>query len=99
MVGPGDGAAIVMPDATPRPWQLLLVGAGIGRITHDMRDKLVRLLDLLPQTRLIEIETDAGGVSISRDWPSDRMEEVAAIEADIAALPGIVRMTLFQAAP
>ena len=52
-----------------------------------------------PQIRLIEIKTDAGGVNISRDWPSDRMEEVTAIEADIAALPGIVRMTLFQATP
>ena len=88
-----------MLDTAPRPWQLLLVGSGIGRITHDMRDRLVRLLDLLPQTRLIEIETDAGHVSASRDWPSDRMEEVAGIEAEIAALPGIVRMTLFQAVP
>ena len=87
-----------MPDTAPRPWQLLLVGAGVGRITHDMRDRLVRLLDLLPQTRLIEIETDAGSVSASRDWPSDRMEDVEAIEAEIAAMPGIVRMTLFQAA-
>lgn len=88
----------VMPDTAQRTWQLLLVGPGIDRITQDVRDRLVRLLDLLPQTLLIEIETDAGGVSVSRDWPSDRMEEVAGIEADIAALPGITRLTLFQAA-
>lgn len=87
-----------MPDTAQRTWQLLLVGSGVSRITPDLRDRLVRLLDLLPQTRLIEIETDAGGVSVSRDWPSGRMEEVAGIEADIAAMPGITRLTLFQAA-
>ena len=86
-----------MPDTAQRTWQLLMVGPGSCHITPDLHDRLVRLLDLLPQTRLIEIETDAGGVSVSRDWPSDRMEEVAGIEADIAALPGITRLTLFQA--
>ena len=90
---------LVQPNALPRSWQLLMVGPGSRHVTPELHDRLVRLLDLLPLTRLIEIETDAGGVSISRDWPSDRMEEVAAIEADIAALPGIVRMTLFQATP
>lgn len=86
-----------MAGVVPHYWQLLMVGPGSCHITPDLHDRLVRLLDLLPQTRLIEIETDAGGVSVSRDWPSDRMEEVAGIEADIAALPGITRLTLFQA--
>lgn len=90
---------LTQSDTLPRPWQLLMVGPGSRHVTPELHDRLVRLLDLLPQTRLIEIETDAGGVSISRDRPSDHMEEVAAIEADIVALPGIVRMTLFQATP
>ena len=85
-------------DPAPRPWQLLTVGPGSRHVTPELHDRLVRLLDLLPQTRLIEIETNAGGVSVSRDWPSDRMEEVEGIEANIAALPGIIRLTLFQAA-
>lgn len=85
-------------DPVPRPWQLLTVGPGTRHVTPDLHDRLVRLLDLLPQTRLIEIETDTGGVCVSRDWPGDRMEEVTGIEADIAALPGIVRITLFQTA-
>jgi len=88
----------VIPVAASHSWQLQMVGPGSRCITPDLHDKLVYLLDLLPQTRLIDIETDAGSVSISRDWPSDRMEEVAAIEAEITALPGIVRLTLFQAA-
>ncbi len=85
-------------DPGPRTWQLLTVGPGTARITPELHDRLVRLLNLLPQTRLIEIDTDAGAVSVSRDWPNDRMEAVEAIEADIAALPGIVSITLFQAA-
>lgn len=87
-----------MADPVARSWQLLMVGPGSRHVTPDLYDRLVRLLDLLPQTRLIEIETDAGGVSVSRDWPSDRMEEVAGLEADVAAMPGIVSITLFQAA-
>jgi len=71
-----------------------MVGPGSRHVTPELHDRLVRLLDLLPETRLIEIETDAGGLSVSRDWPSDRMDEVAAIEADIIAMPGIVRLTL-----
>ena len=89
---------MTVPEPAARSWQLLIVGPGSRHITPDLHDRLVRLLDLLPQTRFIEIETDIGGVSVSRDWPSDRMEEVSGIEADIAALPGITRLTLFQAA-
>ena len=87
-----------MTDPVSRSWQLLLVGPGSRHITPDLHDRLMRLLDLLPQTRLIELETDAGDVSVSRDWPSDRLEEVKAIEAEITDMPGIVRLTLFQAA-
>lgn len=65
-----------MTDPVSRSWQLLLVGPGSRHITPDLHDRLMRLLDLLPQTRLIELETDAGDVSVSRDWPSDRLEEV-----------------------
>lgn len=79
-----------------RSWQLLTVGPGSRYITPELHRRLVQLLDLLPQVRFIEIETDAGSVSVSRDWPSDRMEEVTALEADIAAMPGIARLTLFQ---
>ena len=85
-------------DPAPRPWQLLTVGPGTSRITPELHDRLVRLLDLLPQTRLIEIDTDAGAVSVSRDWPGSRLEAVTAVEAEIAALLGITRLTLFQAA-
>ena len=87
-----------MTDPVSRSWQLFMVGTGSRHITPDLHDRLMRLLDLLPQTRLIELETDAGDVGVSRDWPSDRLEEVKAIEAEITEMPGIVRLTLFQAA-
>lgn len=87
-----------MTDTVSRSWQLLMVGPGSRHVTPDLHDRLMRLLDLLPQTRLIELETDAGDVSVSRDWPSDRLEKVKAIEAEITEMPGIVRLTLFQAA-
>lgn len=87
-----------MTDPVSRSWQLLMVGPGSRHVTPDLHDRLMRLLDLLPQTRLIELETDAGDVSVSRDCPSDRLEEVKAIEAEITEMPGIVRLTLFQAA-
>ncbi len=87
-----------MTDRLSRPWQLLMVGPGIRRITPDLGDQLARLFDLSPQTRLIEIETDQGGVSVSRVWPGERLERVAAIEADIDAIPGISRMTMFHSA-
>ena len=38
-----------MPVVVPRTWQLLTVGPGRRRITPDLHDRLVRLLDLLPQ--------------------------------------------------
>ncbi len=74
------------------PLPVLNTGHGEAAGHVEMPDVFARR----HRTRLIEIETDAGGVSISRDWPSDRMEGVEGIEADIAAMPGIVRMTLFQ---
>ncbi|WP_234831976.1 hypothetical protein [Sphingobium yanoikuyae] len=73
-----------------------MVGPGIRLITPEVGDQLVRVFDLSPQTRLIEIETDEGDVSVSRVWPGERLERVAAIEADIDAIPGIRRMTVFQ---
>lgn len=87
-----------MTDRVSGSWRLLMIGPGIHLITPDLGDQLARLFDLSPRTRLIEIETDEGGVSISRNRPSDRIEKVAAIEAEIGAIPGIRRMTMFQSA-
>src|SRR3546814_16042668 len=71
-----------------------MVGPGIDRITPDIQDKLASLLDLLPATATINVQTDAGYVTVSRDWPSHRMETVDSLVDEIAAAPGITHIAL-----
>lgn len=85
-----------MSEPSRLSWQLLMVGPGIDRITPDIQNKLASLLDLLPATARITVQTDAGAVEVSRDWPSHRMETVDSLVDTIAAAPGIVRLDLPQ---
>lgn len=75
-------------------WQLLMIGPGIDRITPDVQDMLASLLDLLPATAKLTVETDAGTVEVSRDWPSDRIETVDSLVNAITACPGISSIDL-----
>lgn len=79
-------------------WQLLMIGGGIDRITPDLQDKLASLLDLLPATAIITVETDAGSVQVLRDWPSHRMDTVDGLVDAITAAPGITAVNLPGAA-
>lgn len=83
-----------MTDASRLSWQLLMVGPGIDRITPDVQDKLASLLDLLLATATINVQTDAGYVTVSRDWPSHRMETVESLADAIAAAPGITDISV-----
>ena len=83
-----------MTDASRLSWQLLIVGPGIDRITPDIQDKLAALLDMLPATATINVQTDAGYVTISRDWPSHRMETVDSLVDAITAAPGITHISV-----
>src|SRR3546814_18555545 len=83
-----------MTDTSRLSWQLLMVGPGIDRITPDIQDKLASLLDLLPATATINVQTDAGYVTVSRDWPSHRMETVDSLVDELAAAPGITHIAL-----
>ncbi|NML13067.1 hypothetical protein HHL08_23550 [Sphingobium sp. AR-3-1] len=83
-----------MTDASRLSWQLLMVGPGIDRITPDIQDRLASLLDLLPTTATINVQTDAGYVTVSRDWPSHRMETVDSLVDAIAAAPGIIHISV-----
>ncbi|WP_187294076.1 hypothetical protein [Sphingomonas sp. MM-1] len=40
------------------------------------------------------VQTDAGYVTVSRDWPSHRMETVDSLVDEIAAAPGITHIAL-----
>lgn len=75
-------------------WQLLMVGPGIDRITADVQDNLASLLDLLPVTAHITVQTDAGDVEVSRDWPSHHMNTVNSLVEAIGAAPGITGISL-----
>src|SRR3546814_4560862 len=74
-----------MTDTSRLSWQLLMVGPGIDRITPDIQDKLASLLDLLPATATINVQTDAVYVTVSPDWPSPRMETVDSLVDETAA--------------
>lgn len=81
-------------SASRLSWQLLMIGEGIDRITPDLQDKLASLLDLLPSTAKITVETDRGSVEVSRDWPSHRIDTVDSLVDAIAAAPGITRVNI-----
>ena len=86
-----------MSEPSRLAWQLLMIGPGIDRITPDVQDKLATLLDLLPATAIINVQTGAGYVSVSRDWPSHRMETVDSLVDAIAAAQGITAIDLPEA--
>lgn len=81
-------------SASRLSWQLLMIGEGIDRITPDLQDKLASLLDLLPSTAKITVETDRGSVEVSRDWPSHRIDTVDSLVDAIAAAPGITGVNI-----
>ena len=83
-----------MSESSRLSWRLLIVGPGIDRITPDIQNKLASLLDLLPATAHIQVQTDAGDVEVSRDWPSHRMDTVDSLAAAIATAPGITHISL-----
>ncbi len=85
-----------MTDTSRLSWRLLMVGPGIERITQDVSDKLAALLDLLPASARISIQTDAGHVDVSRDWPDHRRETVDSLVDAIATAPGITRISLAE---
>src|SRR3546814_14862631 len=62
-----------MTDTSRLSWQLLMVGPGIDRITHDIQDKLASLLDLLPAPATPKVQTAAGYVTVSPAWPNPHM--------------------------
>jgi len=55
---------------------------------------LTRLLDLCPDLACLDLETDTGGIHVARDWPSDKVDEVAKLECRIAAAPGVRGLAL-----
>jgi hypothetical protein len=81
-------------DSERRSWQLVMTGNLPASLSPDLVADLTRLLDLRPDLACIDLETDAGGVHVARDWPSSKADEVAELEHRIAAIPGVRGLAL-----
>ena len=54
-----------------RPWQIMLTGAGLGAIDAETRRALEQILELFTDVGGLVVQTTAGEVSVTRDFPSD----------------------------
>lgn len=84
-----------------RSWQLLMTGDLPSPISAELIADLTRLLDLRPDLASLNLETDTGGIYVARDWFSDKVDEVEALERRIVAAPALRGLTLHprKAAP
>ncbi len=83
-----------MSEATQdRPWQIMLTGHGLEQINAGTRQALEQILELFTEVGGLVVQTTAGRVSVTRDFPSDYMTQVdrllGAIFKDNAAVTGI----------
>ena len=62
---------------TRRPWQLIAVGFGLKSLTPATARELERIFELCPELPMLTIRTAGGeGFTVSRDFPSDALQEV-----------------------
>lgn len=66
-----------------RPWQLLMIGNGGTLLTQQDIEALTRILDLLPHIAGLDITTSAGSARVSRDFPSNYIQEANQILAEM----------------
>ena len=54
-----------------RPWQIMLTGPSLEQVDAATRQALERILELLTEAGGLVVQTTAGDVSVTRDFPSD----------------------------
>jgi hypothetical protein len=59
-----------------RPWQIMLTGPGLGAIDAATRQALEQILELFTEVGGLVVQTTAGDVSVTRDFPSDSTIQV-----------------------
>jgi hypothetical protein len=59
-----------------RPWQIMLTGPGLGAIDATTRQALEQILELFTEVGGLVVQTTAGDVSVTRDFPSDYTTQV-----------------------
>jgi hypothetical protein len=76
-----------------RPWQVMLTGSGLGAIDGATRQALEQILELFTDIGGLVVQTTAGDVSATRDFPSDYTIQVDRLLGEIfkhnAAVTGI----------
>jgi len=85
-----------IPGSEPtreRPWQILLTGEGVAQIDEATRQALEDILELFTEVGGFMVQTTAGRVSVTRDFPSDYTTQVDRLLGEIfknnAAVTGI----------
>jgi len=66
-----------------RPWQVMLTGAGLGAIDAETRQALEQILELFTEVGGLVVQTTAGEVSVTRDFPSDYTIQVDRLLGEI----------------
>jgi hypothetical protein len=59
-----------------RPWQIMLTGHGLEHIDAGTRQALEQILELFTEVGGLVVQTTAGRVSVTRDFPSDYTAQV-----------------------
>lgn len=70
-----DAPTLEQRDDCARTWQLVMTGNSLHRITPQAQANMARLLDLDPSISHLTVEVGDDHIHVTRDWPSDRMEE------------------------
>jgi hypothetical protein len=66
-----------------RPWQIMLTGSGLGAIDAATRQALEQILELFTEVGGVVVQTTAGDVSVTRDFPSDYTIQVDRLLGEI----------------
>jgi hypothetical protein len=66
-----------------RPWQIMLTGPGLGAIDAATRQELEQILELFTEIGGLVVQTTAGDVSVTRDFPSDYTIQVDRLLGEI----------------
>ena len=66
-----------------RPWQIMLTGLGLAAIDTATRQALEQILELFTEVGGLVVQTTAGDVSVTRDFPSDYTNQVDRLLGEI----------------
>ena len=66
-----------------RPWQIMLTGHGLGAINAATRQALEQILELFTDVGGLVVQTTAGDVGATRDFPSDYTIQVDRLLGEI----------------